>query len=329
MSQVTAPRPSTEAYSAPAKVFVLGEYAVLAGAPAIVAAVGPRFSLRVSRGGSMGVGGGVSPFDSASPAGKLHARAIENFAERGHRLDLELRFEDPFLGAGGFGASSAQFILAYRAFAEACGWSPDWANALGMYRELTGGALKGTAPSGADVVAQWQGGVSLFRPALDDGSECRDLSDSFDWSRILLFSASGLPGRKVRTHEHLAKLSGDQVLRAAEELRDPLSWALKAIASDDAEGLGGALDQYAETLHSFGLELAEAHEDRRALRSEAGVLGVKGTGALLADALIVLTDGEPGTRERLVRAAESYGLREIGPLKPEPGIRAGVGRVEA
>lgn len=44
-----AARDNISAYTIPGKVFLLGEYAVLFGSPAIVAAVEPRFEMLVSK----------------------------------------------------------------------------------------------------------------------------------------------------------------------------------------------------------------------------------------------------------------------------------------
>src|SRR5207237_74228 len=102
---------------------------------------------------------------AASPGGRLleWARA-EGVAP------IEIEFEDPHEGAGGFGASSAQFALLYRALAERAGLEPSAPAAWRRYRQLTAvGAGEGLAPSGADLVAQWLGGICDFDPAAGSG----------------------------------------------------------------------------------------------------------------------------------------------------------------
>src|SRR5262245_22216155 len=111
--------------SAPGKAFILGEYAVLGGLPAVIAAVPPRFQLRA--GESTGHG-----FHAESPAGRL----LEYTSAKGVAIP-PLEFGDPLKGAGGFGASTAQFALVYLALAEKAGWAKDWRSAWILYRELT------------------------------------------------------------------------------------------------------------------------------------------------------------------------------------------------
>src|SRR4051812_12557045 len=102
------------ALSSPGKVFVLGEYAVLDGRPAVVASVGPRFSMDVRE--------GTAPFH---PHPQSPVARLMDWADRAGAYDsseMKLDFQDPFHGAGGFGASTAQFALAYRVLAAGAGW---------------------------------------------------------------------------------------------------------------------------------------------------------------------------------------------------------------
>src|SRR4051812_26828373 len=108
-------------WSVPGKVFLLGEYAVLAGKPAVIAAIPPRFGLRAGR--SLPV--------EKSPAGRLLASVGEGLARR---------LADPHLGSGGFGASTAEFALHYRELvsrsSRARGWSLSAEAVWAKYRDL-------------------------------------------------------------------------------------------------------------------------------------------------------------------------------------------------
>lgn len=317
-------------FSVAGKVFILGEYAVLAGRPALVAAVEPRF--RLSRGEPHGRAGGWEP-SSASPAGRL----LEFIRRRvGADRTANLRFVDPHEGCGGFGASTAQFALLYRVFAEEMGFEPRWRRVWALYRELTDQG-RAIPPSGADLVAQWQGGIVFFDPS---ERLCFDVSPLLDWTRLLVFSAAGKPGRKVATHEHLERLSGKELARDGawvSALSGALEAGIRAVHEGDGEKLGLAMNAYAETLSGLGLENAEAREDRLALRALPGVIGAKGAGALLSDAVIVLLNergsraggpgvdragsDERGSRAQVVRAAEARGLRLVGDgIGPQAGV---------
>jgi mevalonate kinase len=289
------PSETAHSYSCAGKVFLLGEYAALSGLPSLVAAVGPRFGLRV---------GGTSAFASESPVGRLLAWAGEPA--------LSFSFEDPHDGAGGFGASTAEFALAYLALAETRGWDDSrrrWDACWSLYRELTG-----MRPSGADLVAQWRGGVTLF-----DGRERRasDLFPLFDWSGTLVFSAAHQPGRKLATHEHLATLPSFDPA----SLEPLVAAGVRAVGEGAVESFGRALTAYAEALSSEGLETPAARADRLALSGLPGVLGCKGAGAGLNDAIVVQLVPRSPARAAVVAAAEARGLHLVADgLSPELGV---------
>ena len=89
--------------TAPGKTFFLGEYAVLDEGVGLLCCTKPQFKLIVKKDFS-GEFLGVHP---DSPAG-LWVRQNQWILK-----DFHLEFRDPHLGRGGFGASTAQFLLVY------------------------------------------------------------------------------------------------------------------------------------------------------------------------------------------------------------------------
>lgn len=308
-------------YSAPGKVFILGEYAVLGGLPSVIAAVGPRFTLDL-----LADDEGDS-FHPQSPVARLL-----DWAGRLGAATTSVRFNDAQAAgskAGGFGASTAQFALIYRALADHENWDTSWEKVWALYRELTRAQRgEGFPPSGADLVAQWSGGIRLFQMKGECAAITEDLSGPFDWSRVLVFSAGEQQGRKVATHEHLATLKDrtrfGELLSALEK---PLTRGIAAIREGNVKTLGSALTEYADVLAQAGLEIPATREDRAVLSALPGVLGVKGAGALQADALVVAFGGTEKQRADLIGAAEARNLVLVGNgFSRETGVILEAGR---
>ncbi len=293
-------------FSVPGKTFILGEYAILGGLPAIVAAVPPRFSLESAPSAR-------SAFHPESPAGRLLAGTP--FTD-----DFPYVFHDPLSGAGGFGASTAQFALCYQAFARELGWSLDWRDVWQKYREVSTG-------SGADLMTQWLGGIRRCRVSpIEDGEGIPSAeplaAQCAIWPNLMIFSASHQAGRKTATHHHLAgTLSAPDFGAVVEELRAPLDAGFAAVERGDLANFGRSMNQYAEVLRKSGLEIEPTRADCEVLGRIPGVLGVKGTGANQSDAIIVLADSDSGCKERITAAARARDLKLVsGGLAPENGI---------
>ena len=305
-------------YSIAGKVFILGEYAALAGHPALVATLSPRQKLLV-------VNPALDTFE------KFHAHSplglLQDWAKSQGFPPLAFSFEDPIPGKGGFGASTGQFAMAYFAYAERnINIESSWRAAWQLYRELT--QVETLPPSGADLVAQWQGGVVFFDPR---EPTCTNVWSDFDWSSLLIFSATAQAGRKVATHEHLALLSQRGFPEKDGELLKALERTLRsgfvAIQQDDAGLLAQSMNQYASILHDAGLELPQTTEDRRVLGAFPGVLSVKGAGAMQADCILVLIERQPPVgglgspsgdtllwqtrRDEVIQCAKSRGLQLV------------------
>jgi hypothetical protein len=291
-------------FSVPSKAFILGEYAVLEGAPALVATLSPRFELR-KEGTAHGPARGVRlrEFSPDSPARKF----LQD--EKGEFL-LESSFVDPHRGAGGFGGSTAEFALSYAALKGPASAVKDvWAD----YRRVQPQA------SGADLAAQWAGGAVIADPGTRSVERLLVERMFRNW---FVFSAAHQPGRKVKTHEHLEALRRADLSRLAKS--DVLSTGLKAAQTGFFEDFARSVNEYAALLRSHGFELAQTTEDRAALRDVRGVCAVKGTGAMQADALVVFGDPDMDLatfRENLLEVAEKRDLRLVASgWKEESGI---------
>jgi mevalonate kinase len=290
---------SSECFDIPGKVFVLGEYAVFGGLPAVVASVAPRFSgsLRVETNKE-------GDYHPESPVGRFLRWVLEH-----RQLKCSFHFKDPYQ-SGGFGASTAQFAIAYAAGAQRLELEYDWRSIWRFYRDLM--VDEGNAPSGADLVAQLLGGVNLFDPAT---MICNDLWTKFDWSRLLIFAPEVQPDRKIATHVHLKWFFSESQKainkpRLFSRLATPLKKGLAAIEHNRVDGLGAAMNWYADVLAEYDLEARATFEDRQVLRAAPGVCGVKGSGALQADIVLALitpcADAEP-----VVRSARTRGLKLV------------------
>lgn len=292
--------------SLPGKVFLIGEYGVLAGLPAWVAAVSPRFTFLL---------GGQVPLDfhPDSPAGRLLNDSGSS--------ELLGAFIDPWKGLGGFGRSTAEFAF----IAHAQGLR-DPVKVWELYREIHTAHSESMPPSGADLIAQWYGGVIQWNP---ESRSVTDITSACQKLPILIFSATHLENRKTLTHSHLESLS---VANSREKLFTEFRTILGPIIERANAGLregnpfeiGHAFTSYALALASLGLEAPFVKMEREAFARIPGVLGVKGCGALQTDALIVMVDSlENGRR---VDAIIDYAEREFGlkllarGLSAEPGI---------
>lgn len=275
---------SQAVWSAPGKIFLLGEYAVLAGESALLAAIGPRFALSAQP-FAQSVG---SVFHLDSPAGKFSPGSLWQWL-------------DPYSGSGGFGASTAQALLVEAVRGES-GEPIDarWRR----YKTFSSG-------SGADFIVQSVGGVIEWRAF---PFQITDRSSALQRIRIRVLQASQKSGRKVQTHSHLSSLDPSRVSALAAALRPSLQSGLHAFAAGNASAFADSLGSYADVLASHDLEEGGARQERHALCRLPGVLGAKGAGALLSDALVVVVDPARFEPDAWRQGVAALGLMDRGEL---------------
>jgi hypothetical protein len=264
---------ATETLSVPSKVFLLGEYAVLTGTPAWVSAVPPRFVLRGPDSAADAESRADAGFHPESPAGRfISAR----FPDR----RLPGIFVDPWSGKGGFGGSTAEFVFAaHRAGIRSA------VEAWRVYRELSRGEPATRRPSGADLVAQWEGGTVEWNPSAETAT---DLSTELHDLPVLIFSATHLPNRKTVTHSHLDTLANSTT--SFESLVPALERARRGARDANWSEVGRAFSAYADSLAHLNLESPVVRNERLALSRRPGVHGAKGCGSLQTDAMLVVVD---------------------------------------
>jgi mevalonate kinase len=265
--------------SVPSKSFFLGEYLALVGGRTLLAATLPRFELQVMPGS--GAVRGVAP---ASPAGRLIAANAGSFGT------VDLEFTDPHAGAGGWGASAAQFLMCYAALerirdqaTDATAPRLDVEAILSAYVKAAwdGG---GYPPSGADIVAQLEGGIVEFAKA---GGVLRTHAWPFDELDFLFVPT----GNKVATHEHLRDLGPIDVT----VLSAHASRACAALLSGDSARFVEGMRGYAAELERQALVHPGTLALLRRLDALPGVLARKGCGALGADVVVAIVQSDSAT----------------------------------
>ncbi len=175
------------------KTFFLGEYGVLTHGRAIVYAHDPFFLNENIQLKSKETELAFTQFHPKSPAGLL----LEKYKKKSGIV-----FKDPHDGVGGFGGSTAEFLLV----AESLGFLGTGTdeNIHSIWKKYLSLHL-GVKPSGADVAVQAKSifmgkGLYLF-------CSTPFKVEKLDWPFKELTISVSHTGHKLKTHEHLNKLS--------------------------------------------------------------------------------------------------------------------------
>jgi mevalonate kinase len=258
--------------SVPSKSFFLGEYLALVGGRTLLAATLPRFEMRFLPGS-----GAVRGIDPTSPAGLLISAHSGTFGT------VDVEFFDPHAGAGGWGASAAQFLMCYAALerirengAHERASGIDIERLLSVYVDVAWDGY-GYSPSGADIIAQLEGGIVEFAKA---DRAIQKHGWPFDDLEFLFVPT----GNKVATHDHLRDLGRVDVTVFSAHANS----ACAALVSRDSARFVGAMRGYADELERQTLVHPDTVAILQRLDALPGVLARKGCGALGADVVVAI-----------------------------------------
>lgn len=281
--------------SAPSKTFLFGEYGVLKNSPAALLNTNPRFELNVEpihndRGFLIGI-------HHDSPAGRYHQIHSDFFK------NYKVAFYDPWNGSGGFGASSAQFAMLFAlknllTGSDLHSYKYDFLNRLrNTYREIASGRT-GLPPSGADVIAQWVGGVTHL-------SFASQTIETLDWKFKNLSFVLLKTKNKLVTHKHLEVI--EDVLDAEYGLI--AKRGILALKNADERNFILSVQAQFQLLSKNEFVAPETREQILEIQSSGYTLASKGCGAMGAD--VIFTVLECSKLEKFMNWAESNGMNVV------------------
>ncbi len=250
-------------FQVPAKTFLLGEYVALQNGPAILLTTEPCFELGLT---DKQVPSAIHP---DSPAGQFWATS---------GMTESLTWFDPYNGIGGLGASSAQFLAAYKAYLSKHHQALNADALLKAYWACSFQEGKGIRPSGYDVLAQAQSGCVYLNRSQ---SENKVYTWPFaDIAFVLLHT-----GEKLATHHHLQAL---QLTDAIDLLSPIVDLGKKAFDEADSALLIEAVNAYYQQLLALDLVAPQTEAYIKQLSHHPDVLALKGCGAMGADVMLAL-----------------------------------------
>lgn len=250
----------------PAKTFLLGEYAALQGDSAIILTTPPYFKVEQLAKKEL------IQIHPQSPAGLFWAETNPPYG---------LAFHDPYQGIGGLGASSAQFVGVYLAYAALQKREWDIAHLLSNYYRYAWNG-QGLCPSGYDVVAQTKADCVYI-------NKKNQLFETYAWpfpdlTFILIHS-----GHKLPTHQHLEKLTS---LQETAYLSSIVDKAKQAFQTRDSALFIKCIQDYQHQLIQLNLTASHTKNLIQELQQYPDIQAIKGCGALGADILLILTHTE-------------------------------------
>jgi phosphomevalonate kinase len=288
---------------APGKAMLFGEYAVLDGAPAVVAAVDRYAVARLASDGEA-----PSPFVAAALR-----RALERVAAAGRAAPAGLPLVDTSaLRAGGrklgLGSSAAATVAAYGAVLRAAGLALDEKATIYTACAAAHAEAQGAAGSGADVAAAVLGGVLAFTVGAP--------STKIAWPAavevtLIDTGVAASTGDRVARWRALAAERPD-VHRALVEKMAALGRAFLAGPRLDAvEPVRAWNDALDELARAIDLEVVTPAHRRIAERARAVGGAAKPSGAGGGDLAVCFTPPDATGRLRAVLASEGFDVLDL------------------
>lgn len=251
--------------SCPAKTFILGEYAVLDGGPAIVLNTAPRFVCRIQKSSKL------SEPDMAenSPAGQWIKKNPHDFQT------VQLNWSNS-RNKGGLGFSSAQFNILYAYSFILKEGGIDQIKPQEIWRNYRSLQFEGFLPSGADVITQWVGGVCVFE---QDPLSVETLTSSLPDLNCSVLRT----GEYFETHKYLKNFK----LGDVSDLKKISRQGVQAIKQRDEAAFIEAVNDYRKELEAKNYITSKSREILNKLINIKAIKACKGCGAMGAETLIV------------------------------------------
>jgi len=263
----------------PAKTFLLGEYAALSGGSAIILTTTPCFRIDCTDDGLL------KGIHRDSPAGRYwtqHAPVTQG-----------LCFNDPYVGQGGLGASSAQFLGAYQLL------HPEALDREALLTTYIKYAWHGDGvkPSGYDLLAQAEKGCVYI-------NRQKNIIQSYPWPFDDIAFLLVHTGNKLATHEHLQSLTTDCNHDALSIMVDE---AQTACLRQDSDTFTQLITRYQQALMAKGLSTEPTQQLLAHFLKKPAILAAKGCGALGADVILLIV--RPVMRAALCEQLAAEGFR--------------------
>jgi mevalonate kinase len=280
--------------SAAGKVILLGEHAVVYGAPAIVLGIERGATARASAvDGVSRLVIGNEPSVVASDGSDLSRAfgALLEACEVTAPVRIEVSTELP--AGAGLGCSAALAVAIVRALDAFQGRPARTATDVGRCAMAWERVFHGN-PSGVDAAAAARGGCLFYRRTADPSAQAIKIL-RLAAPLTLAIGHSGVASSTRAMVEHVARLRErkremvDRSVRAIDSLVQNAKLALEA---GDTVGLGRLMDLNQMLLSGLLLSTEEI-ENMCRLAREAGALGVKLTGSGGGGCVVALAQGDP------------------------------------
>lgn len=270
---------------------------------------------------------GQPPFLSgvkrASPASNFyqkHKEVFKNFRisffDPYRSSAFKRKFTNHFPGktditcTGGFGGSSAQFTLLYKAYLKLKNQEFYIKKFLGEFWEASQAINARYKPSGADIISQYNNSHILYD---SKNRTFKTICINFKKIGIAIFKT----GVKISTHEHLSNLVNldfSNLISHANKAADVFLKFDKTREDFFISELADNVNEFYNEALKLGIVIDSTQKWINALMNIDGVKAAKGCGALLADSIIILFDIEK--KEEIFSKAKKLGLFFIHSIFP-------------
>ncbi|PSN84787.1 mevalonate kinase [Candidatus Marsarchaeota G2 archaeon OSP_D] len=322
--------------SAPGKITLFGEHAVVYGKPAIVMAINRRIRVELSRRNdgrlvidlpdisvkgvrltiNLAGGSSMEALDSGSAA-SYALQALKLASEKfGGDLGLDVKIESSMPVGAGLGTSAALSVATLAAYAALQGFEPTRDALAKMGREVEV-AVQGSS-SGMDAAAAAYGGAILYRHVKGD-AQIERLSFG---ERIIL--AVGYTERVLPTSESVKLVSkifskhNSTVIRVLDAIGELVLEGRRALETGDIKSVGELMNINHGLLYALGVSTPRVEQIVQVARG-AGALGSKLTGGGMGGSVVCICPDD-NTLESVVSAIRVAGYTAFGVTEDRYGV---------
>lgn len=296
--------------SAPGKLMIVGEHAVLYGQPCIVTAVNARLRVTVRHSEERQSRIDVPPYVNTRFVDAALARARERW--RIH-TPVDIQTASDFPPTYGFGSSAAVVVATLKALAVLWEKHVDNTELFQMARDVVI-KVQGVG-SGFDVAAAIWGGTIYFA---DNGSVIEPLNG------LSLSMIIGYTGEKADTTQLVSEVASkraqypERVDRIMQAIGQYVDQGKKSLVEGEWDRVGKIMNFVQEYLRDLGVSSGALENLIKAAR-DAGALGAKLSGAGGGDCMIALVTKE--SRESVAAAIRSVGGQVLNVDMGAQGVR--------